>query len=59
MCLAGLAAAILAVKAERRSLEDIAKPLTAAAEKATPTGSGGEGGGPQGPGPDGSKQATA
>ncbi|WP_328339219.1 MFS transporter [Streptomyces violaceus] len=59
MCLAGLVAAILAVKAERRSLEDIAKPLTAAAEKATPTGSGGGGGGSKGPGPDGSKQATA
>ncbi|GAA2577378.1 MFS transporter [Streptomyces roseoviolaceus] len=59
MCLAGLAAAILAVKAERRSLEDIAKPLTAAAEKATPTGGGGEGVGSQGPAPDGSKQATA
>ncbi|AVV42409.1 MFS transporter [Streptomyces sp. P3] len=34
MCLAGLVAAFLAVKAERRSLEDIAKPLTAAATKA-------------------------
>ncbi|MCQ9185300.1 MFS transporter [Streptomyces sp. IBSBF 2953] len=34
MCLAGLVAAFLAVKAERRSLEDIAKPLTAAASKA-------------------------
>ncbi|MGW2617347.1 MFS transporter [Streptomyces sp. NPDC001500] len=34
MCLAGLVAAFLAVKAERRSLEDIAKPLTAAAAKA-------------------------
>ncbi|MDX3576172.1 MFS transporter [Streptomyces sp. FL07-04A] len=34
MCLAGLVAAVLAVKAERRSLEDIAKPLTAAATKA-------------------------
>ena len=31
MCAAGLVAAFLAVKAERRSLEDIAKPLTAAA----------------------------
>ncbi|MGY6023161.1 MFS transporter [Streptomyces spinosirectus] len=31
MCAAGLVAALLAVKAERRSLEDIAKPLTAAA----------------------------
>ncbi|MEV0636928.1 MFS transporter [Streptomyces sp. NPDC050619] len=31
MCLAGLVAAALAVRAERRSLEDIAKPLTAAA----------------------------
>ncbi|MFF1544689.1 MFS transporter [Streptomyces sp. NPDC058291] len=34
MCLAGLVAAFLAVNAERRSLEDIAKPLTAAASKA-------------------------
>ncbi|MFE7166320.1 MFS transporter [Streptomyces sp. NPDC057616] len=31
MCAAGLVAAFLAVNAERRSLEDIAKPLTAAA----------------------------
>ncbi|MFF7893570.1 MFS transporter [Streptomyces sp. NPDC007907] len=35
MCLAGLVAALLAVKAERRSLEDIAKPLTAAGSGAT------------------------
>ncbi|GAA0651028.1 hypothetical protein GCM10009535_31490 [Streptomyces thermocarboxydovorans] len=35
MCAAGLVAALLAVKAERRSLEDIAKPLTAAASAAT------------------------
>ncbi|GGZ79868.1 MFS transporter [Streptomyces echinoruber] len=35
MCLAGLVAAALAVKAERRSLEDIAKPLTAATVKPT------------------------
>jgi MFS family permease len=35
MCLAGLVAAALAVRAERRSLEDIAKPLTAATVKAT------------------------
>ncbi|MEH0512260.1 MFS transporter [Streptomyces sp. B21-079] len=34
MFLAGLVAAFLAVNAERRSLEDIAKPLTAAATKA-------------------------
>ncbi|MFG2571118.1 MFS transporter [Streptomyces sp. NPDC048481] len=34
MCLAGLVAAFLAVNAERRSLEDIAKPLSAAAAKA-------------------------
>ncbi|MFM9630337.1 MULTISPECIES: MFS transporter [Streptomyces] len=34
MCAAGLVAAFLAVRAERRSLEDIAKPLTAAATKA-------------------------
>ncbi|MGC0331735.1 MFS family permease [Streptomyces sp. SAI-170] len=31
MCAAGLVAAVLAVKAERRSLEDIARPLTATA----------------------------
>ncbi|MDT7842897.1 MFS transporter [Streptomyces justiciae] len=30
MCLAGLVAAALAVRAERRSLEDVARPLTAA-----------------------------
>lgn len=30
MCAAGLVAAFLAVNAERRSLEDIARPLTAA-----------------------------
>ncbi|MES5823555.1 MFS transporter [Streptomyces sp. RG80] len=30
MCIAGLVAAMLAVRAERRSLEDIARPLTAA-----------------------------
>ncbi|MEU8589813.1 MFS transporter [Streptomyces sp. NPDC048664] len=34
MCAAGLVAALLAVKAERRSLEDIATPLTAAAPAA-------------------------
>ncbi|MER5430847.1 MFS transporter [Streptomyces sp. NPDC002588] len=34
MCAAGLVAAFLAVNAERRSLEDIARPLTAAASKA-------------------------
>ncbi|WP_037675440.1 MFS transporter [Streptomyces griseus] len=34
MCAAGLVAALLAVNAERRSLEDVAKPLTAAATKA-------------------------
>ncbi|MFF4356067.1 MFS transporter [Streptomyces sp. NPDC001604] len=35
MCAAGLVAAFLAVRAERRSLEDIAKPLTAAAATVT------------------------
>jgi hypothetical protein len=30
MCAAGIVAALLAVNAERRSLEDIAKPLTTA-----------------------------
>ncbi|WP_425246613.1 MFS transporter [Streptomyces sp. NEAU-NA10] len=63
MCAAGLVAALLAVRAERRSLEDIAKPLTAAATKArTKVGAGGTRGsrdsqdssGPQGP-----KTATA
>ncbi|MET8896371.1 MFS transporter [Streptomyces albogriseolus] len=34
MCAAGLVAVFLAVNAERRSLEDIAKPLTAVASKA-------------------------
>ncbi|MFI9806042.1 MFS transporter [Streptomyces sp. NPDC052301] len=34
MCLAGLVAAFLAVRAERRSLEDIARPLTAVAGRA-------------------------
>ncbi|MFE6826156.1 MFS transporter [Streptomyces sp. NPDC057690] len=34
MCAAGLVAVFLAVKAERRSLEDIARPLTATATKA-------------------------
>ncbi|MFC8344419.1 MFS transporter [Streptomyces sp. NPDC057280] len=35
MCLAGLVAAVLAVRAERRSLEDVARPLTAAPGGAT------------------------
>ncbi|MGW3122074.1 MFS transporter [Streptomyces sp. NPDC001107] len=35
MCAAGLVAAFLAVRAERRSLEDIARPLTAAASTVT------------------------
>ena len=34
MCAAGLVAAVLAVSAERRSLEDVARPLTAAASSA-------------------------
>ncbi|WP_405644706.1 MFS transporter [Streptomyces sp. NBC_00019] len=34
MCIAGLVAAVLAVKAERRSLEDVARPLTAVASGA-------------------------
>jgi MFS family permease len=41
MCLAGLVAAVLAVRAERRSLEDIAKPLTATATPAAPSAGGG------------------
>ncbi|AYL36285.1 MFS transporter [Streptomyces fungicidicus] len=51
MCAAGLVAAFLAVNAERRSLEDIARPLTAAASKAT--------GGGTDPDATGSRQATA
>ncbi|MEV6959706.1 MFS transporter [Streptomyces sp. NPDC051207] len=39
MCAAGLMAAALAVKAERRSLEDIAMPLTATAKQTASTGS--------------------
>ena len=35
MCAAGLVAAFLAVKAERRSLEDIARPLSAVTKPAT------------------------
>jgi MFS family permease len=38
MCAAGLVAVALAVKAERRSLEDIAQPLTATAKEARPSG---------------------
>ncbi|MEU6479005.1 MFS transporter [Streptomyces sp. NPDC047017] len=41
MCAAGLVAAFLAVNAERRSLEDIAKPLTAVTEKAKSAAQGG------------------
>ncbi|MFE0509749.1 MFS transporter [Streptomyces sp. NPDC058964] len=41
MCVAGLVAAALAVNAERRSLEDIARPLTAVAEQARSTAKGG------------------
>ncbi|MFI6035654.1 MFS transporter [Streptomyces sp. NPDC051315] len=65
MCAAGLVAALLAVRAERRSLEDIAQPLTAAATKArtkvTAGGTGGQGHqGASGPeGPQGPKTATA
>ena len=36
MCAAGLVAALLAVNAERRSLEDIATPLSSAATPAEP-----------------------
>ncbi|MFF5932129.1 MFS transporter [Streptomyces sp. NPDC012508] len=56
MCAAGLVAAFLAVKAERRSLEDIAEPLSVAHgtdSTRTPSGStgstGSTGHGPQGP----------
>ncbi|MEU6666240.1 MFS transporter [Streptomyces sp. NPDC046727] len=53
MCAAGLVAAALAVKAERRSLEDIARPLTAVADRAKAAASGGrpgtEGRGPTAP----------
>ncbi|EFF91246.1 MULTISPECIES: MFS transporter [Streptomyces] len=41
MCAAGLVAAFLAVNAERRSLEDIATPLTAVPEKAGAAARGG------------------
>ncbi|MFC3577817.1 MFS transporter [Streptomyces yaanensis] len=37
MCAAGLVAALLAVRAERRPLEDVARPLTAAAVEAEAT----------------------
>ncbi|MFF9107092.1 MFS transporter [Streptomyces sp. NPDC014805] len=53
MCAAGLVAAFLAVKAERRSLEDIAQPLTAVT-KASGAGASGTA-----PGRPGSKPATA
>ncbi|MEU3838934.1 MFS transporter [Streptomyces sp. NPDC028635] len=61
MCVAGLVAAFLAVNAERRSLEDIAQPLTAVAKKAAgATGtSGAAGASGTGPGGPGSKPATA
>ncbi|MFE4052335.1 MFS transporter [Streptomyces sp. YIM B13518] len=52
MCAAGLVAAFLAVNAERRSLEDIAEPLAAAASKAKDPSR-------TGPDADGSKPATA
>ncbi|MFF5492044.1 MFS transporter [Streptomyces aquilus] len=39
MCLAGLVAAALAVRAERRSLEDVARPLTAAVAPASTSAS--------------------
>lgn len=61
MCLAGLAAAILAVRAERRSLEDIATPLTAAEDQTGPTGRGKEDGAyasGSGSGATGSRTAT-
>ncbi|CAM5618677.1 hypothetical protein SVIOM74S_02011 [Streptomyces violarus] len=43
MCLAGLTAATLAVRAERRSLEDIAAPLTAAEDQTGSTRRAGQG----------------
>lgn len=43
MCLAGLVAVALAVPAERRSLEDIAAPLSAVPSEATGGGRGGHG----------------
>ncbi|MFH9401411.1 MFS transporter [Streptomyces sp. NPDC017638] len=55
MCAAGLVAAFLAVRAEGRSLEDIARPLTAVASRAKaaarPSGgtTGGRGNGPAAP----------
>ncbi|MEU0218479.1 MFS transporter, partial [Streptomyces sp. NPDC006265] len=56
MCLAGLVAALLAVKAERRSLEDIAEPLTAGEKTAGPAPGGG---GDDGTGAQGPRAATA
>ncbi|MEV0980647.1 MFS transporter [Streptomyces sp. NPDC049915] len=55
MCVAGLVAAFLAVNAERRSLEDIAEPLTAVAKKA----SGAAGAAGTASGRPGSRTATA
>ncbi|MFC8516698.1 MFS transporter [Streptomyces sp. NPDC057257] len=43
MCAAGLVAAVLAVRAERRSLEDIARPLTAVGAKARAAAGAGKG----------------
>ncbi|WP_381565798.1 MFS transporter [Streptomyces eurythermus] len=57
MCAAGLVAVFLAVRAERRSLEDIARPLTAVASRAKAAARpargapGSRGGGPRGSGP--------
>ncbi|MFE9452609.1 MFS transporter [Streptomyces sp. NPDC006739] len=67
MCAAGLVAAALAVRAERRSLEDVARPLTAAAGRAKAAakgergrkGSPGSPGSPGTPGSPGSRTATA
>ncbi|CAL9557129.1 MFS transporter [Streptomyces sp. enrichment culture] len=50
MCAAGLVAVFLAVRAERRSLEDIARPLTAVASRAKAAARpGSRGGGPSAP----------
>ncbi|AWT43521.1 MULTISPECIES: MFS transporter [Streptomyces] len=59
MCAAGLVAAFLAVRAERRSLEDIAEPLTAVSgPSASGTSAGAQGRG-DGRGRPGSRPATA
>ncbi|MEU6145217.1 MFS transporter [Streptomyces sp. NPDC047081] len=59
MCAAGLVAAVLAVRAERRSLEDIARPLTAVGAKARASAAGSGSGSGSGSGAKGSRPAAA